>query len=67
MILNRSISQRHNRKPAQPVRAWQSLNVRPVRVSLATYSITARQVRNACVVGCVAGLVFVATVCIFLP
>ncbi len=47
MILNPSISQRHNRPQGYAVR----------------YAITARQVRNAVVIGCLGGFAFIAFAC----
>lgn len=52
MILNQSISRRSNRA---------ALPVAPA------YYVTARQVRNACVIGCLAGLLFCVAVCALMP
>ncbi len=54
MILNPTISQRHNRP-----QGYRSLR----RASVTRYAISARQVRNACVLGCLGGFAFIAFAC----
>jgi hypothetical protein len=66
MILNRSIaasaSNRQHKRPGYCRVNVVDLNSTPTR-DLTRYGITARQARNACVIGCVAGLVAIPVLC----